>query len=282
MKEKLTLIKVGGKIVEDDAALAALLDQFAALPGHKVLVHGGGRTATDMAARLGLATRMVAGRRVTDADMLRVVTMIYGGLVNKRVVAGLQSRGVNAVGLTGADMDVIRSRRRPVVATPDGPVDYGYVGDVERVDAARLGALLRLGVTPVLAPLTHDGAGSLLNTNADTIAGETARALAGAFGVTLVYCFEHAGVLARPDDEDSVIPHIDAPAFRRLADEGVISGGMLPKIENALAACDAGVERVVITHAGRIGAIAGEAACAPGPGVPAPYTVISTSPSRHE
>ena len=190
MKEKLTVVKVGGKIVEEPSALARLLTDFSALPGLKVLVHGGGRTATDMAARLGIATQMVGGRRVTDAETLRVVTMVYAGLVNKNVVAGLQAHGVNALGLTGADMDVIRSHRRV-----SGEVDYGFVGDVDRVDADMLAMLLGAGVVPVMAPLTHDGCGSLLNTNADTIAGETAKALAMRFDVTLVYCFEHAGVL---------------------------------------------------------------------------------------
>ena len=249
MKEQLTVVKVGGKIVESEASLAALLDAFTALPGHKLLVHGGGRTATDVAARLGVETVMVGGRRVTDAAMLRVVTMVYGGLVNKQVVARLQGRGVNALGLTGADMDVVRSRRRPV-----REVDYGFVGDVERVDAGRLAGLLRSGVTPVMAPLTHDGRGSLLNTNADTIAGEVAKALAGEFRTTLVYCFEHAGVLSDPDREDSVIPRIDRQAFARLVAEGTVAGGMLPKLENCLAAVEAGVARVVITRADALAA----------------------------
>ena len=170
--------------------------------------------------------------------------MVYGGLVNKQVVARLQARGVDALGLTGADMDVVRSRRRPVA-----DVDYGFVGDVERVDAGRLAMLVRSGVTPVMAPLTHDGRGCLLNTNADTIAGEVARALAPLFDVTLVYCFEHAGVLADPEREDSVIPHIDRATFEALREAGTVGGGMLPKLENCLAAVDAGVARVVITRA---------------------------------
>lgn len=248
MKEQLTVVKVGGKIVEDADALARLIDSFSALGGHKVLVHGGGRTATDVAARLGLETRMVGGRRVTDEGMLSVVTMVYGGLVNKGVVAALQARGVCALGLTGADMGVILSRRRPA-----GEVDYGFVGDVERVDADRLAALVRSGVVPVMAPLTHDGRGTLLNTNADTIAGETARALARHFDVTLVYCFEHPGVLRRADDPASVIPAVDRAAFARLVDEGVVSGGMIPKLENCLAAVEAGVSRVVITRADLLG-----------------------------
>ena len=181
MKEKLTVVKVGGKIVEDTAALGRLITRFAAMPGLKALVHGGGRTATDVAARLGIETTMVGGRRVTDEAMLRVVTMVYAGLVNKNVVARLEAAGVCALGLTGADMDTVRSHRRPA-----GEVDYGYVGDVDRVDGERLASLIRSGIVPVMAPLTHDGHGQMLNTNADTIAAETARALAREFDVTLV------------------------------------------------------------------------------------------------
>lgn len=243
----LTLIKVGGKIVEEASSLQRLLTDFAAISGHKLLVHGGGRSATQIAEQLGIESRMVDGRRITDAETLRVVTMVYGGLVNKNIVAGLQARGVNALGLTGADMDVIRSVKRPVK-----DIDYGYVGDVERVDARLLGDLIARGVVPVMAPLTHDGAGNLLNTNADTIASETARALAARFDVTLVYCFEKKGVLRDPDDEDSVIPSLNRRSFEALTADGTIAGGMIPKIENALAAIEAGVKRVIITRADAI------------------------------
>jgi acetylglutamate kinase len=252
--EQVTVIKVGGAIVEDTERLAQLLDRFAALPGQKVLVHGGGRRATKVASALGIESKMVEGRRITDADMLEVVTMVYGGLVNKNIVAQLQSRGVNAVGLTGADMNVIHSHKR---LKKDG-VDYGFVGDVDKADGHRLLGLLRDGLTPVMAPLTHDGMGHILNTNADTIAAETAKALAreGA-PTTLVYCFEKAGVLADPDDEDSVISTINHDEFVRLVANGTISGGMIPKITNALAAVDAGVDRVIITKAENIGKTAG-------------------------
>ena len=252
--EQVTVIKVGGAIVEDTERLAQLLDRFAALPGQKVLVHGGGRRATKVASALGIESKMVEGRRITDADMLEVVTMVYGGLVNKNIVAQLQSRGVNAVGLTGADMNVIHSHKRP---KKDG-VDYGFVGDVDKADGHRLLGLLRDGLTPVMAPLTHDGMGHILNTNADTIAAETAKALAreGA-PTTLVYCFEKAGVLADPDDEGSVISTINHDAFVRLVANGTITGGMIPKITNALAAVDAGVDRVIITKAENIGKTAG-------------------------
>lgn len=243
-KEPLTLIKVGGKIVEEEATLARLLTDFAAIRGHKLLVHGGGRSATKLAARLGIESRMVEGRRITDAETLKVVTMVYGGLVNKNIVAGLQARGVKAVGLTGADMDVIRSVKRPVEE-----VDYGFVGDVERVDAGLIGDLLHKGIVPVMAPLTHDGCGHLLNTNADTIAGETAKALAGLFDVTLVFCFEKKGVLRDENDDESVIPRLTRADFDRLVREGTIQGGMIPKLKNALDALDAGVNRVLITLA---------------------------------
>lgn len=249
MKQQITIVKVGGKIVENPETLNQLLHDFSALPGKKVLVHGGGRTATDMASRLGIETHMVEGRRITDADMLRVVTMVYAGLVNKNVVARLQGCGVNALGLTGADMDVIRSHRRPL----KNGIDYGFVGDVDHVDGERLSMLVEASITPVMAPLTHNGQGDMLNTNADTIAAETAKALAAHYDVTLVYCFEHAGVLTNPDDEESVIPLITREKFELLKADGTVSGGMLPKIENSLAAVEAGVKRVVITKADKIG-----------------------------
>ena len=245
MKERLIIIKVGGAIVEDDARLTQLIKDFSAVNGRKVLVHGGGRRATQVAGDMGIESRMVGGRRVTDAAMLQVVTMVYGGLVNKNIVARLQACGVNALGLTGADMDVMRSHRRPV---KDG-VDFGFVGDVERADGNMLGTLIEAGVTPVMAPLTHDGNGNILNTNADTIASETAKALAAIYDVTLVYCFEKKGVLSNPDDDDSVIPVISRADFNRYVADGTVAGGMIPKIENALAAIDAGVGRVIITLA---------------------------------
>ena len=247
MKEKLTVIKVGGGIVEEEATLNQLLADFSAIEGYKVLVHGGGRSATKLAAQLGIESKMVNGRRITDAETLKVVTMVYGGLVNKNIVAGLQAKGVNAMGLTGADMNVIRSVKRPVKE-----VDYGFVGDVEKVNADLLGNLIRQGVVPVMAPLTHDGQGSMLNTNADTIAGETAKALAELFDVTLVFCFEKKGVLRDADDEDSVIPVITPELFREYVDKGIIQGGMIPKLENSFSAIDAGVSQVVITLASAI------------------------------
>ena len=252
MKEKLTIIKVGGKIVEEAGTLDQLLDDFSALLGNKLLVHGGGRSATRIAAQLGIESKMVNGRRITDAETLKVVTMVYGGLVNKNIVAGLQAKGVNAIGLTGADMDVIRSVKRPVKE-----IDYGFVGDVERVDAGALAALIQRGVVPVMAPLTHDGQGHILNTNADTIAGETAKALARLFDVTLVFCFEKKGVLSDENDDESVIPVLTPDLFKQYVAEGIIKEGMIPKLENSFSAIDAGVSQVVITSASAIGTEAG-------------------------
>lgn len=263
--EKLTVIKVGGKIVEDAQSLEKLLGDFSNIPGHKVLVHGGGRSATKIAASLGIETQMVGGRRVTDEQMLRVVTMVYGGLVNKNIVAALQSRGINALGLTGADMNVMHSQhRKPVVVKSavagtdtDQLVDFGFVGDPDRCDGQMLAKLIAEGIVPVMAPLTHDGEGHLLNTNADTIAGETAKALAPFFDVTLIYCFEKKGVLSDENDDESVIPMIDETAFQRYVADGTINGGMIPKIENSLNACKAGVKQVVITRADLISSSGG-------------------------
>ena len=244
MKLPLTIVKVGGAVVEDSARLDSLLSAFAAIDGRKVLVHGGGRRATAIASRLGVESRMVDGRRVTDGAMLEVVTMVYGGLVNKDIVARLQARGINSIGLTGADGGVILSHKRPVK-----DVDYGFVGDVDRVDGSRLASLIEGGFTPVMAPLTHDGHGQMLNTNADTIAAETAKALAERYDVTLMYCLEKPGVMAEPDDDSTLIPVITRQDFRRLKADGTVTGGMLPKLENAFSAIDAGVSRVNITLA---------------------------------
>lgn len=245
--EKLTLVKVGGKIVEEEETLRKLLLDFSSLEGYKVLVHGGGRSATKLAAQLGIESKMVNGRRITDAAMLQVVTMVYGGLVNKNIVAGLQALQVNALGLTGADMNLMRSDKRPVAE-----VDYGFVGDVKEVNADLLASLIRQGIVPILAPLTHDRQGHILNTNADTIAGEAAKALAKHFEVTLMFCFEKKGVLLDENDDESVIPEIDRSSFQRYVQQGIIQGGMIPKLENAYQAIDAGVKQVIITQASEI------------------------------
>lgn len=241
--DRLTIIKVGGKVVEEPESLKALLDQFDKISGNKILVHGGGRTATKIAKKLGIETQMVEGRRITDSEMLEVVTMVYGGLVNKRIVAGLQARGCNAIGLTGADLDLIKAQKRPVK-----DIDYGFVGDVDDVNAAELRLLINENVVPVIAPITHDGKGQLLNTNADTIASELATELSNYFNVYLFYCFEKKGVLSDPSDESSLIYDLDISLFNLYKNEGVIREGMIPKLENGFRAKMKGVKEILITN----------------------------------
>ena len=245
--ENLTIVKVGGKIVEEEASLKQLLADFSSIEGKKLLVHGGGRSATRMAERLGIATQMVEGRRITDTPLLEVVTMVYGGLVNKTIVARLQALGINALGMTGADMNIMLSDRRPVKT-----IDYGWVGDVRRADGDALARLIDSGVVPVIAPLTHDGKGNILNTNADTMAGETAKALAGHYRVKLVFCFEKNGVLRDENDDNSVIPTITPEEYTSLRAEGIVQGGMIPKLDNSFATLAAGVEEVIITRASNL------------------------------
>ncbi len=244
MMDAITVLKVGGKIVEEPATLERLLNNFKAIKGNKILVHGGGRSATKLAERLGIETKMVEGRRITDTVMLEVVTMVYGGLVNKKIVASLQALGVNALGLTGADMNILQSHKREVKT-----VDYGWVGDVDKANGSALAKLIKEGVVPVVAPLTHDGKGNMLNTNADTMAAETAKALVPYFDVTLIYCFEKAGVLRDENDDDSVIGRIDKASYAELKDAGVIVGGMIPKLDNSFSTLESGVKRVLITKA---------------------------------
>ena len=241
MMERITVVKIGGNVIDNPAALKRFLKEFAALEGPKILIHGGGKLATRLAERLELRVQMVDGRRITDKGTLDVVTMVYAGLINKQVVAGLQAAGCNALGLSGADGNAVTARRR----NPH-PVDYGFVGDVDRVDAEGILALSRAGFTPVFCAITHDGQGSLLNTNADTVASEIAKALAARVETELVFCFEKPGVLSDPEDDTSVIARIDAAAFERLRAEGTVSGGMLPKLENAFAALRCGVKKVII------------------------------------
>ena len=258
MIRKITIVKVGGAVVEDEAQLSRLLQDFCAIDGPKILVHGGGRRATKIAERLNIETKMVNGRRITDAEMLEVVTMVYGGLVNKNVVARLQALGCDAIGLTGADANILLSEKRPVKMVDGTPVDYGFVGDVKQANGTKLAHFIDTGLIPVIAPLTHDGEGHMLNTNADTMASETAKAMAAVgFDVTLIYAFEKPGVLRNPDDDNSVIATINHADFKVYKADGTISGGMLPKIENALAATDAGVKRVIITQATAIDGLHG-------------------------
>ena len=244
MREHLIIIKVGGQIVEEETSLRALLKDFSRIAGCKILVHGGGKSATALAEKLGIETRMVDGRRITDAETLKIATMVYAGLVNKNIVAGLQAFGNNAIGLCGADLDIIRAAKRPV-----GVVDYGFVGDINWVNAQAFYDLIDNGAIPVVAPITHDGKGSLLNTNADNIASELARTLCQKYELRLIYCFEKQGVLMDEADEKSVIPEINPPLFEELKSRGVISGGMIPKLESGFNALRRGVSAVVITNA---------------------------------
>ena len=240
------VFKIGGGVLENEAQRDAFLRQFAAIEGPKVLVHGGGRLATTMAERLGVETQMIDGRRVTDKETLDIVTMVYGGLVNKQVVAQLQTMGVNAIGLTGVDGGWMKSVKRPV----KHGIDYGYVGDVIEVNGAHLHRLLDNGLTPVIAPITYSAEGLLLNTNADTVASQTAISLAP--DVQLTFCFEKAGVLSNPDDDTSVIAKITPESYTQLKADGIILGGMIPKIDNAFAALERGVKSVRITHANNL------------------------------
>lgn len=244
MKETVYIIKIGGNIIDDEARLEDFLRSFSDIHSRKILVHGGGKLATKLAATLNIPQQMVDGRRITDAETLKVVTMVYAGLINKSVVAALQGLQCNAIGFSGADGNLIQSRKRGTAE-----LDYGFVGDVEKVNASLLTQLLLDGYTPVFAPITHNGDGQLLNTNADTIAQEIAKALAGSFSVQLVYSFEKKGVLLDVDDDSSVIPIIDPNAYHELRTAGKIFAGMIPKLDNAFAAIQAGVDKVIIGQA---------------------------------
>ena len=247
MNFQLTIVKVGGKIIEEPDALKVLLKDFSRIAGYKMLIHGGGRTATELAEKLGVKSKIVNGRRVTDEETLKIATMVYAGLVNKRIVAQLQAIGVDAIGLTGADMNVVLSQKRPVT-----DIDYGFVGDVKEVNARVLSELINQSYTPVLAPLTHDGEGNLLNTNADTVAAEVARSLVYDFNIRLIYCFEKKGVLMNENDENSVIRTLDSELYRQYKEGGIIRDGMIPKLDNAFRAFASGVREIIITSAAEI------------------------------
>ncbi len=244
---KLTVVKVGGAVLESTANMNAFLNQFIAIDGKKILVHGGGRKASQMMETLGIPVRMVDGRRITDAQTLEVVTMVYGGLVNKTTVAALQARGCNAIGLTGADSGIILAKKRKITN-----IDYGYVGDVDKVNKRMLSMWVEEGLVPVIAPLTYDATGTILNTNADTIASEVAIALSVMYDVSLVYCFEKAGVLANPNDDSMVINMLSHDNYQKLKENGTVSAGMIPKLDNSYHALASGVREVVITNAHRL------------------------------
>lgn len=243
-QETLNIIKIGGNIIDDDKKLASFLRTFANLPGKKVLVHGGGKLATRLAADLQIPQQMVDGRRITDGETLKIVTMVYAGYINKNIVAQLQAHGCNALGLTGADGRSIEAHKR---VHPS--IDYGFVGDVDAVNAGFLQSLLDKDITLVMAPITQDGKGQLLNTNADTIAQELARGLSPYFRVNLIYSFEKSGVLLNAEDDSSVIARINPSDYRELKERQVIFAGMIPKLDNAFAALRSGVRQVIIGRA---------------------------------
>lgn len=243
MSSEIKVIKIGGNVIDNPAALQAFVKDFAALPGRKILVHGGGKEATRLSARLGIETQMIDGRRVTDRATLDVVTMVYAGMINKRIVAMLQSEGSDAIGLSGADGNVIRASRRPAV-----PVDYGYVGDIhaDGVNPGVIAMLLDNGLTPVFCAINHDGCGELLNCNADSVASAVAVACSRIGLTSLTFCFEKPGVLANINDDNSVIQSISSDNYPALKSDGTISGGMLPKVDNAFKAISEGVNSVTI------------------------------------
>lgn len=242
---KLFIIKIGGNVIDNEESLHAFLHTLASLKEKFILVHGGGKVATEISKGLGIEARMVDGRRITDAETLKIVTMVYGGLINKKVVSRLQSLGANAIGLTGADANIILADKRPI----KNGIDYGYVGDVKQVNGETLAGLLTSGLQPVIAPLSHDGEGNILNTNADTIASTIAVAMSPRFETHLVYCFELKGVLSDIDDKNSVISQIDPAKYNALKANGVIAKGMIPKMDNSFDAIQAGVKSVIICHA---------------------------------
>lgn len=246
--QKITVVKIGGAFLEDETLLEAFYEAFSGMEGPKILVHGGGQRASKLGEDLGIPPRMVEGRRITDARSLELVTMVYAGWANKKLVSGLQGRGCNALGVSGADAGLIRARKRPV-----SEVDFGFVGDVEHVEIPALLALLDAGFVPVFCALTHDGQGQLLNTNADSIAAALATGLSGNFRVKLIYCFEKEGVLSDPNNPESVIPHLDRARLEALKKTGAVSAGMIPKLFNSFRALEEGVDQVCIGSVSLLG-----------------------------
>lgn len=242
--EKISIIKIGGNIIDNEVNLASFLNAYAAVEGKKILIHGGGKLATKMAADLNIPQQMVDGRRITDAATLKIVTMVYAGYINKNIVAALQSKNIQALGICGADANIIRAHKRINAST-----DYGFVGDIDVVDSKQIVKLLEAGLSLVVAPITHDGAGQLLNTNADTMAQAIATAISSIYEVSLVYSFEKKGVLTDIQDNDSVIPVIDSEKYTSLKATGQVNEGMIPKLDNAFEALQKGVSRVIIGDA---------------------------------
>ena len=250
--EQLFVIKIGGNVIDNEQSLSAFLKNFAAIPGHKILIHGGGKIATKIGDKLGIESKYINGRRITDVATIDLVTMVYGGLINKKIVAQLQALNCNAIGLTGVDANIIPATKRPVAPLEDGGIiDFGYVGDVNagQLLTNNYQLFLQNGLTPIIAPLTHDGKGQMLNTNADTIASSIAVALSKIYNVRLIYCFEKKGVLENIEDESSVIQLINKEKYQQLLADKKLADGILPKIENAFAAINSGVQEVLIGHA---------------------------------
>lgn len=253
--DRLFIIKIGGNIIDDEIKLSSFLNDFAAITEKKILVHGGGKLATSLAEKLGVEQKLVDGRRITDEETLKIVTMVYAGYINKNIVAQLQSYDCNAIGLCGADGDAIlaHKRKHPVI-------DYGFVGDIDAVNTNLVKSLLEQNISVVFASLTHDQKGQLLNTNADTIAQEVAKALSPLYDVQLIYCFDKAGVLLDANDDSTVIPTITPSRYEQLKSKQKIFAGMIPKLDNAFAAINWGVRKVTIGKAEQLeGLISGDA-----------------------
>ena len=244
MSSCIYIVKIGGNIIDDEQKLSAFLKDFASLNEKKILVHGGGKLATKLAEQMNIPQQMIDGRRITDAETLKIVTMVYAGYINKNIVAQLQSHGCNAVGLTGADGNIIQAHKRN-----HPTIDYGFAGDVDSVNTTFLANLLNQNTTIVVAPITHNKQGQLLNTNADTIAQEIAKGLSGAFDVNLIYSFEKNGVLMNAEDEGSLINSINPSSYKNLKEKKIIFAGMIPKLDNAFAALQSGVKKVIIGKA---------------------------------
>jgi len=242
--ENLYVIKIGGNIIDDDEKLNAFLQSFASVKSHTILVHGGGKLATKLADSLGIRQQLIDGRRITDAETLKIVTMVYAGHINKNIVAQLQALGCDAIGLSGADANIIQSHKR---VHPS--IDYGFVGDIDEVNAERLMQFINSGLTPVIAPITNSPKGQLLNTNADTIAQEIAKAMSLYYNVQLIYSFEKSGVLLDSNDDTTVVHSMNRSYYSALKEEKKIFAGMIPKIDNAFAALDSGVKKVIIGKA---------------------------------
>lgn len=243
-RPELFVIKIGGNIIDDDAKLASFLKSFASVKGKKILVHGGGKLATKLAGELNIPQQMVDGRRITDAETLKIVTMVYAGFINKNVVAQLQAAGCNATGISGADGNAILAHKRVHAS-----IDYGFAGDIDSINVSFFKSILDQEIAIVVAPITHDQKGQLLNTNADTIAQEIARGLGNDYDVQLIYSFEKSGVLLDADDDSTVIPAIDPLSYQKLKAEQKIFAGMIPKLDNAFAALNSGVKKVIIGKA---------------------------------